>query len=69
VPRLRGHRFNVPAEAHDKIVDRARVCIFVEIPDILEDGFAGYGPAAILDQIAQKFSLHQGQLEDLAGST
>src|SRR5258708_7686679 len=40
MPRFGRVSLNVAAQAHDKIVDRARIRVFVKIPDVLQDGFA-----------------------------
>jgi len=40
VPRFRGFALDVAAQTHDEVVDRAGVRVFVEVPDVLQDGFA-----------------------------
>src|ERR1700720_806071 len=67
--RLGGHALDVAAEAHDEIVDGASGRVFVEIPDILQDGFARNGLAAIADQVAQQLCFHQCELEYLASAS
>ena len=56
---------DVAAKANDEVVDGARVGVFVEIPDILQDRFARDGFAGIADEIAEKFGFHQSELEGL----
>ena len=69
VARLGRFALDVAAQADDEIVDGTCVGVFVEIPDVLQYRFAGDGMAAVLDQVAKKLGLHQGELEDLfAGS-
>ena len=62
---LGGVAFDVAAEANDEIVDGASVGVFVQIPDVVQDSFAGDGMTAVADQVAEKFGLHQGELKGL----
>src|SRR5262249_31631108 len=64
--RFGGLALNVAAEADDEIVDGACVRVLTEIPDVLQDRFAGDGTTGIADQIAEQLRLHQGQLKDLS---
>ena len=59
---------DVPPQANDEIIDGARVGILVEIPDIFEDRFSRNGMPDILDQVAEQFGFHEGQLERLASN-
>src|SRR6266436_3001108 len=65
MPRLGGFVLDVATQAHDKVVDGAGVCVFVEVPDVLQDGLARDGSAAVAYQIAQQLCFHEGELEHL----
>jgi hypothetical protein len=66
VAGFRGFLLNIPPQAHDKIVNCSSVGIFVQIPNVLQDGFAGHRLTAVAYQVAQQFRFHQRQLKDLA---
>src|SRR6476620_3463864 len=53
VARLGWFALDVAAQADDEIVDGTCVGVFVEIPDVLQDRFAGDGVASVLDQVAK----------------
>jgi len=61
-------RLNVAAEAHYEVVNGARVRIFMEIPNVLQDSFARNWPAAIAYEVAQKLCFHERELEHLAAA-
>ena len=50
--------FDVSAETDDEVVDGAGVGVLVEIPDVVEDGFAGDRAAGAADEVTEKFSFH-----------
>ena len=58
--------FDISAQTHDEIINGARVGIFVQVPDIFQDGFSRNGMADILDQIAKQLRFHQRELKGLA---
>ena len=60
---LGGVFFDVAAEADDEVVYGAGVGVFVEAPDVFEDGFAGDGAAFATDQVAQKLGFHERELD------
>jgi hypothetical protein len=60
-------RLEIAAQADDEVVDRSRVGIFVDAPDVFEDLFARDDFAGVLDQIAEQVSLHQRQVDELVG--
>ena len=60
--RLRRIRFQIAPQAHDEVVDRARVGVFVEIPDILENRLARHRLAGVLHQVLQQIAFHLRQL-------
>ena len=62
---LGGVAFDVAAETNDEIVDGAGVGVFVEIPDILKDCFAGDGFAGAADEVTEEFGFHERELESL----
>src|SRR5579862_2233262 len=68
ITRLGGLGFDVAAEAHNEVVNGAGVGVFEEVPDILKNGFAGDGFAAIADEVAEKFAFHERQLKDLVAA-
>src|SRR5580700_2188851 len=61
--RLGGVFFNVATEAHDEIVYGARVGVFVQAPDVFQDGLARDGAAFAANQVAEQFRFHQGELD------
>ena len=65
VARIGGLVLDIFSQAHDEIVDRARVGILLQIPHIFQDRFSGNGMARVLDQVAEQFRFHQGQLHGL----
>src|SRR5271156_2229700 len=60
---LGGVFFDVAAEADDEIVYGAGVGVFVQAPDVFEDGFAGDGAAFAADQVTQELGFHEGELD------
>src|ERR1700757_647165 len=64
--RFGGFALDVPSEPHDEIINRARIRVFMKVPDILQDGFAGNGLATVSYQITQKLCFHQSKLKYLA---
>src|SRR5271156_1050424 len=60
---LGGVFFDVAAEADDEIVYGAGVGVFVQAPDVFENGFAGDGAAFAADQVTQEFGFHEGELD------
>jgi hypothetical protein len=38
--------FNIATQAHDEIIDRARIGIFLQVPDLLQNFFARHGTPA-----------------------
>src|SRR5271170_6286155 len=63
MPGLGGVFFDVAAEADDEIVYGAGVGVFVQAPDVFEDGFAGDGAAFAADQVTQELGFHEGELD------
>ena len=57
--------FNVTAQPDDEIIDGARVSIFFQVPNLLQDFLARNGTAAIAYEKAQQLNLHQGELKGL----
>ena len=53
------------AEADDEVVDRAGVGVFLQVPDLFEDGLSRDGPAFVFDEVLQEFCLHQRELDGL----
>src|SRR5450432_2166875 len=58
VARFGGVGLDVAAEADYEIVDGAGVGVFAEVPDVVENGFAGYGFAGAADQVTEEFGFH-----------
>ena len=56
--RFRRFIFNIPAQTNDEIVYRPGIGVFVQVPDIFQNGFARNGPPRILNEVAEKFRLH-----------
>ena len=55
--------FEIAPEAHDEIINRPRIGVFVQSPDIPEDRAARYGATLVLDQVTQQLRFHQRQLD------
>src|ERR1700736_1288476 len=55
----------ITPQAHDEIVDRARVGVLPYTPDLLEDHLARHGPAFVLDEKTEQRCLHQGERHGL----
>src|SRR6185312_7353672 len=60
-----GVLLDVSPQANDKIIHRASISVFVEIPHLLEDLLTAYGTPGIADQIAQQIQFHERELIDL----
>src|SRR5436190_10462064 len=54
---------DVAPQTHDEVVDGARVGVFVHTPHVLENGFAGDRPPAVLHEVAEQACLHGRQCE------
>ena len=65
VLRLGGIVFNVAAQADNEIINRARIGIFLQVPDLFQNFFARYGTPAIADEIAEQICFHQRELENV----
>ena len=65
VTRFGGVALDVAAEANDEIVDGARVGVFVEIPDVMQNCLARDGFAGAADEVAKEFGFHEGELNRL----
>src|SRR6266852_6480585 len=63
---LRRVLFDIAAQTHHKIIDRAGVGIFVQSPDFFEDRFAGYHFSVVADQVAQKLGFHQREMDGIS---
>src|ERR1700728_3347868 len=60
---LGGVFFDVAAEADDEVVDGARVGVFMQAPDVFEDGLARDGAAFAANQVAQQLGFHERELD------
>ncbi len=67
--RLRRIVFNVAPQPDNKIVDGARVGIFVQAPDFLENLLARNHAPIVAHQMAQEFRFHQRQVNDVVDGT
>src|SRR5260370_10291800 len=61
--RVRGLFLDISPQAHDEVVDGARIGVLPPSPNIFEHGFAGHSLALVPDQIPQQIRLHQRQLQ------
>src|SRR5215469_6268187 len=59
---------DVTTQADNKVVDGARVRVFMQVPYLLEDFFSRDRAAAVSRQVAQQLGFHQCQLEYLGRS-
>src|ERR1700733_10185509 len=66
MPRLGGIVFNIAPQSHNKIIDGSSVSVFVQSPDFSQNFFAGNDAAAVANQMAQQFRLHQSQLNRIS---
>jgi len=62
VGRVGGVVFDVAAEADDEVVDGAGVSVFVDAPDVFEDGFARDDLAGAVGEVAEEVCLHHGEV-------
>ena len=58
--------FDVFAQAHDEIVDGARVGVFGKPPDVFENGFARDVAAFVVNQVTKQLRFHQRQPDRVA---
>ncbi len=63
---MRGIVFDITPQAHDEVVDGARVGVFAQAPHFLQHALAGDGFAFVIDQKAQDAGFHQRERIDLA---
>ena len=54
--------FEIAPQAHNEIINRPRIGVFVQPPDIPQNRAARDGAALVLYQVAQQLRLHQRQL-------
>src|SRR5271156_5345706 len=54
--------FDIAPQPDDKVINGARVRVFAQVPDILENRFARNGLTLAADQVAQELRFHQGEL-------
>jgi hypothetical protein len=60
---LCGIGLDISPEPHHEIIDGPRIGIFVESPNILENGFARNGATLAANQMAEQFRFHQRHLD------
>ena len=60
VDGLGGVGLEVAAEADDEVVDGAGVGIFVDVPDVFEEFFAGDGFVGMVEEVAEEVGFHEG---------
>src|SRR3954453_11160077 len=53
---------DVPSQPHDKIIDRSRVGVFVQIPDFLEYLLSGNSLSRMSNEVSQQVRLHKCKL-------
>src|SRR5262249_23647406 len=53
------------AEAYDKIVDRSRVGVFLQSPDVFKDGASRDRFSFVLDQELKKLCFHQRKANEI----
>ena len=63
--RLGRVHFQVSPQPHDEVIDRARVGVFVQVPDLLENRLARHRPARVAHQVLQQVAFHLGELVGL----
>src|SRR5687767_6993669 len=52
---------DILAETCDEVIDRARVGVFVQVPDILENAATRHDLSLALDEIPQQIGFHQSK--------
>ena len=60
--RLRRILFQVAPQAHDEVVDRARVGVFVQVPHVFEDRLSRHRLAGVLHEVLQQIAFHLRQV-------
>ena len=61
VNRVHGIIFKVAPESDDEVVDRARIRVLMQMPDLIQNFAARNGAARVGNKIAQQFDLHHGE--------
>jgi hypothetical protein len=67
VLRVGGVVFDVAAESDDEVVDGAGVGVFVDVPDLFEDLFAGDDLTFAVCEVAEEVGLHEGEVRGAIG--
>ena len=57
--RFIGGIFDETPQSHDEIVDRARICVVLQAPNVFENAATRDRFAGIVEQIFDQFRLHQ----------
>ena len=65
--RVGGVVFDVSAESDDEVVDGAGVGVFVDVPDLFEDLFAGDDLAFAVCEVAEEVGLHESEMRGAVG--
>src|SRR5256885_1033784 len=66
--RLRRIIFDIAAQTHDKVIDRTRVGVFVQVPYFFEDGFSRNYFSIVAYEVTQEFGFHQGEMDGVSES-
>src|SRR5262245_37558215 len=65
VARLGRLVLDISAQTYYEIIDRTRVGVLVQSPDLFQDFLAGNRTAAVADEVTQEIGLHERELEYL----
>src|SRR5919106_449227 len=64
MPRAGWFLFNILPQSHNKIINRPRISILAQAPDIFENRTARNDLSFMIDQVAQQISFHQRQIDN-----
>jgi len=53
--------FDVTPQTHDEVIDRPRIGVFMQAPNLFQHFLARHRPILVLDQITQDVGFHQRQ--------
>src|SRR5437762_133720 len=57
--------FEMFTETDDKVIDRSGVGVFLQVPDLFENGLSRDRSPFLFDEILQEFCFHEGEMDDL----
>src|SRR5215216_2769679 len=64
MPWPRGLVLNILPQTHDKVINRPRISIFTQSPNILEYQASRHNLSFVIDQVTQQLRFHQREMYD-----